>query len=138
MWEVEMCKGFGMIISSELLGYFSEPDLDGDCSHTDTLHRLKWKDNNDQFTRRFVRVQCRDWTMATFEFDEVDSLPGWAEENIEAIKALVEKVLAQAHPALAEYERVRDPAWAEYERVRDAAWAGMIAAMSKIPGYVGG
>jgi hypothetical protein len=153
-----MCEGFGLIVTNELKAYFCEPDLDGDCSHSEILGRLGWKDNTNQFVRRFVRVQCPDWEITSFEFDERGTQPGWAEENEDAIKTLVELVLSRCAPAFAEFERVRDaayaefekvrvPAYAEYERVyalafaeykkvREAAYSDMIAKLSSISGYV--
>ena len=118
-----MCNGFGMIVSSEIKGYFTMPDSDGDMSHSDILEALGWKDNEEQFNRRFVRIECPNWTIDSFRFDERESLPGWAEENTDAIKAMVERALSKAAPAYAEYERVRDAAYAEFKKVRDAAYA---------------
>jgi len=154
-----MCNGFGMIVIKDLKAYFSEPDYDGDCSHSETLKRLRIKDSEDQFLRSFVRVQCPDWKIKSFEFDEEASLPGWADENRQEITNLVGKTLKKAYPALAEYEKVCSAAWAEYqkvnnpalaeyEKVRDAAWAEyekvckpasaeLIKKLSVLPGYIG-
>ena len=118
-----MCNGFGMIVSGEIKGYFTMPDSDGDISHSDILRALGWKDNEEQFNRRFVRIECPNWTIDSFRFDERESLPGWAEENTDAIKAMVERALSKAAPAYAEYERVRDAAYAEYKRVTAPAYA---------------
>ena len=118
-----MCNGFGMIVSSEIKGYFTMPDSDGDMSHSDILRALGWKDNEEQFNRRFVRIECPNWTIDSFRFDERESLPGWAEENTDAIKAMVERALSKAAPAYAEFKKVRDAAYAECKRVRDAALA---------------
>ena len=114
-----MCEGFGMIVDRTGQGYFIEPDLDGDISHSDILKRLGWVENTETVHRNFVRVECRDWTMATFKFDEESTLPGWVDE--EAARNLVSKILDKAAPAWAEYEKVIAPALAEYEKVR--AWA---------------
>jgi hypothetical protein len=140
-----MCKGFGAIVTKNLDLYFCEPDNEGDCSHTTILDRLGKQDNADSFLRDFVRVQCPDWTIASFEFDEDSSLPGWADEA--AIATLVSKTLGKCALALAEYKKVHAPAWAEYkkvralalaeyEKVRAPAWAEMITRLSKITGYV--
>jgi hypothetical protein len=118
-----MCNGFGMIVDRELNAYFCEPDEDGDCSNTKILERLGWHDNRNQFTRRFVRVQCPDWKISSFEFDEDDSVPGWAEEHKDEIVQRVAKALAVCFSALAEYVKVRDKALTEYMKVRDPAWA---------------
>jgi hypothetical protein len=129
-----VCNGFGLIVDKNLYIYFVEPDATGDCSHSDILRRLGWRENVNRFLRNFVRVEFSDWTPESFSFDEDSSLPGWAEENKQEIKdkcihalelcapawAEYEKVRA---PALAEYEKVRDPALAEYEKVRDLALA---------------
>jgi hypothetical protein len=129
-----MCNGFGMIITKELKGYFCEPDTYGDCSHSETIKRLGIKENENQFIRNFVRVQCPNWKIGSFEFDEQSTLPGWAEENREEIVSMVGKMLKKAYQALAEYKKVSDtalaeykkvldPAWAEYKKVSDTAWA---------------
>ena len=143
-----MCNGFGMIVTKDLKAYFCELNMDGDCSHSEILKRLGLKDNRDLFTRNFVRVQCPDWKIKSFEFDEEASLPGWAEENRQEIINLVGKTLKKAYPAYAEYKKVRDAAWAEYQKVRDATWAEyqkvcdaalakFIKKLSVLPGYVG-
>jgi len=108
-----MCNGFGMIVSNELKGYFTAPDTEGDISHSDILRALGWKDSDNQFTRRFVRVECPDWTIDSFRFDEDDTLPGWAEENKTEIMALVKNALNKADTALAEYQKVCAPALAQ-------------------------
>jgi len=132
-----MCNGFGMIVTKDLKAYFCELNMDGDCSHSEILKRLGLKDNRDLFTRNFVRVQCPDWKIKSFEFDEEASLPGWAEENRQEIINLVGKTLKKAYPAYAEYQKVSGPAWAEYQKVCDAALAKFIKKLSVLPGYVG-
>ena len=107
-----MCNGFGMIISKEIKGYFCEPDSDGDCSHSTILNRLGWKDSKSEHIRGFVRVQCPDWKIDSFEFDEDKSLPGWAEEGKDEIISLVKRALRRAAPAEDEYQRVKAQAWA--------------------------
>ena len=119
-----MCEGLGLIVSKELKAYFCEPDRN-DCSHSEILKRLGWKENGNQYLRNFVRVQFPDWTPDLFEFDEEDTLPGWAEEHRAEIATECSRILNLCAPALAEYEKVRDPAWAEF-----------IATISKIDGYV--
>jgi hypothetical protein len=117
-----MCKGFGMIVDKDLNGYFIAPNDDGNMSHSEILSDLGLEDNSDIYVLRFVRVQCPDWKISSFEFDEENTLPGWAEENREKIKSVVRKALRRAASAWAEYDEVRDTAWAEYEGVRDTAW----------------
>ena len=154
-----MCEGFGVIVDRGLNVWFSEQDYGGDCSHSTTLEHLGWEDNADPFLRYFVRVQFPDWTAVSFEFDEEDTLPGWAEANRAEIQDRCIKVLEKHAPAGAEYEKVRDAAGAEYVKVRDAAraeyekvcdaalaeyekvlaaaWAEFTQAFAAIPGYVG-
>ena len=136
-----------MIVSKDLKAYFTMPDNGGDISHSEILKALGWKENTNIQLRNFVRVQCADWKISSFEFDEMNTLPGWAEENKEEIKSLVKKALRRAAPALAEYEKVCDhalaeyekvcdPAWAEYEKVRDHALARLHDKLSAIGGFV--
>jgi len=129
-----MCTGFGLIVSKDLQVYFIEPDYNGNCSHSIILKRLGWKENGNKFLRNFVRVEYPDWTADSFRFDEESTLPGWADENRDDIRAKCESRLSLCAPAWAEYEKVCAPAWAEYEKVcapalaeyekvRDPAWA---------------
>jgi hypothetical protein len=126
-----MCNGFGAIVTAQDV-FFSEPDRDGDVSHSEILRRLGWQDSTDQFVRRFVRVECADWTMASFRFDESASLPGWVEKAdvLERVAGILSRC-AQAYatyaavrvPAYATYAAVRVPAYATYAAVRDPAYA---------------
>ena len=118
-----MCEGFGLIVSKDLKVYFVEPNKEGDCSHSDILSRLGWKDNEDKFNRNFVRVEYADWKANSFRFDEENTLPGWAENNRDDIRTTCDGRLSLCAPALAEYNKVRAPAWAEYEKVCAPAWA---------------
>jgi len=140
-----MCQGFGVVIDKDINLWFSEPDTDGNCSHSIIIERLGWRENEDPHLRSFVRVEFADWTPESFTFDETTTLPGWCENNKQEIQnkcvallekcapawAEYEKVCDQASaeyekvraPAYAEYEKVRAPAWAEYEKVRYPAWA---------------
>ena len=93
------------------------PDVHGDVSHSEIIAALGWKENINEHLRNFVRVQCADWKISSFEFDEEQTLPGWVEENREEIKSIVKKALLHAAHALAEYEKGCAPAWAEYEKV---------------------
>ena len=68
-------------------------------------------------------MQFPDWTAASFEFDEEDTLPGWAEEHRQEIQKRCTKVLEKLAAARAEYEKLCAPAGAEYVKVRDAARA---------------
>jgi hypothetical protein len=112
-----MCLGFGLIVDKELNVYFMEPDRDGDCSHSDLLERLGWKENTNKFLRNFVRVEFPDWEPLSFRFDENNTLPGWVENNRDEIMDKCNKVLRLCAPALPEYEKVRAPALAEYAKV---------------------
>jgi len=117
-----MCNGFGGIITQDGRVLFSEPDKDGDCSHSLLLTRLDMQDNTDQFKRSFVRFEFPKWTEDSFQYDDDSSLPGWV--NDEHKESAVKVFLRVA------------PAWAEYEKVRDAAWAEFIKSISTITGYV--
>jgi len=101
-------------VNNNLDVYFCEPDKEGSISHSEILLRLNWPDNDDAFVRRFVRVECMDWTVASFRFDEDQTLPGWAEQNRVEIINRVELISSKIAQALAEYEKVRAQAWAEY------------------------
>ena len=118
-----MCQGFGCIVNNNLDVYFCEPDKEGSISHSEILLRLNWPDNDDAFVRRFVRVECMDWTVASFRFDEDQTLPGWAEQNRVEIINRVELISSKIAQALAEYEKVRAQALAEYVKVRAPTWA---------------
>ena len=139
-----MCKGFGLIIDKELNAYFCEPGLmETNCSHTDILERLGWKENNDPYLRSFIRVQFPSWNPAWFEFDEEKTLPGWARGYHHEIKDKCTRILKACVPAWTEYKKVHDtefekyrttlsPIWKEYDKaefavpknkkIRDAAW----------------
>ena len=129
-----MCNGFGMIVSKDGKGYFTMPDNEGDISHSTILAALGWKENTDVNHRNFVRIECSDWTMKSFHFDEESTLPGWVDET--EIKTLVSKTLKKAAPAYAEYEKVCAPARAEYEKVRAPAREKLHERLSKISGFV--
>ena len=142
-----MCTGFGLIVSKELQVYFIEPAYSGNCSHSDILERLGWKENGNKFLRNFVRVEYPDWTADSFRFDEESTLPGWAENSRDDIRAKCESRLSLCAAARAEYERVRAAAWAEfekvrapalaeYDKVRAPAYAELITTFSRIEGYV--
>ena len=116
-----MCNGFGMIVSKDGKGYFTMPNIDGDISHSEILRALGWKEDTDTRLRKFVRVECADWTMKSFNFDEVQTLPGWVDEA--EVKTLVANTLKKAAPARAEYEKARASAPAEYNKATASAWA---------------
>jgi len=118
-----MCQGFGIIIDKDINLWFSEPDTDGNCSHSIIIERLGWRENEDPHLRSFVRVEFADWTPESFTFDETTTLPGWCENNKQEIQNKCVALLEKCAPAWAEYEKVCDPAWAEYEKVRALAYA---------------
>jgi hypothetical protein len=118
-----MCEGFAVIVDKELNLYFCEPEPDGDCSHSEILSRLGWRETGNAHLRRFVRVEYADWTPESIRFDENASLPGWCEANKETIHARCDRLLNRCAPAWAEYEKVRAPAWAEYAKATAPAWA---------------
>lgn len=136
-----MCNGFGLIVTKDNQ-YFIEPDKAGDVSHSEILRRLGWNDNDNQHIRRFVRVEYPDWTAGSFRFDEVETLPGWVDED--EVRNRCDKVLDRVSPLYAEYKRVIDAAYAEYKRVRDAAYAEYVqviaayaALVESIKGFTG-
>jgi hypothetical protein len=142
-----MCTGFGLIVSKDLKVYFVEPNVTGNCSHSDILERLGWNDSDDKFLRNFVRVEYADWKPESFRFDEDNTLPGWAENSRDEIRVKCDSRLSLCAAARAEYEKVCAAAWAEYEKVCAparaeyakvcaAAWAELIVAFSTIEGYV--
>ena len=118
-----MCNGFGIIVDKELNLWFTEPDSDGDCSHSLTINRLGRKENTNAHLRNFVRVQFPNWQPESFEWDENKSLPGWCENARDDIVQKCIALLEFCAPAQAEYKKVRDTAQAEYEKVRDTALA---------------
>jgi hypothetical protein len=120
-----MCNGFGAIVTAENV-YFSEPDEDGNISHSEILRRLGWRENADPFVRRFVRVECADWTLNSFRFDENTTLPGWVDEA--EVQGRIAKILATCTTAGATYRAARATAWATYEAARATAWATYEAA----------
>jgi len=118
-----MCQGFGIIIDKDINLWFSEPDTDGNCSHSIIIERLGWRENEDPHLRSFVRVEFADWTPESFTFDETTTLPGWCENNKQEIQNKCVALLEKCAPAWAEYKKVRAQAWAEYKKVRDQAYA---------------
>ena len=118
-----MCQGFGIIIDKDINLWFSEPDTDGNCSHSIIIERLGWRENEDPHLRSFVRVEFADWTPESFTFDETTTLPGWCENNKQEIQNKCVALLEKCAPAWAEYEKVCDQASAEYEKVRAPASA---------------
>jgi hypothetical protein len=118
-----MCEGFGLVVSKDMKAYFMEPNTSGNCSHSDLLERLGWKDNDNQFLRNFVRVEFPDWTPESFRFDEEKTLPGWVENSRDEIRANCIRILDACTPAQAQYEKACAPAQAQYEKACDEAWA---------------
>ena len=118
-----MCQGFGIIIDKDINLWFSEPDTDGNCSHSIIIERLGWRENEDPHLRSFVRVEFADWTPESFTFDETTTLPGWCENNKQEIQNKCVALLEKCAPASAEYKKVCDQASAEYEKVCDQASA---------------
>ena len=129
-----MCNGFGLIVDKNLDVYFVEPDSEGDVSHSEILYRLGWNDSQDTYIRSFVRIEFPDWTPESFQFDEEDTLPGWAEERRVEIKdKCVDLLRSGCEPAWqtysevyeaasAEYDKARDPLWDKFQQARNDAW----------------
>jgi hypothetical protein len=123
-----MCNGFGAIVTQDAV-YFCEPDKDGDIGHSEILNRLGWSENADPFIRHFVRVECSNWKLDSFRFDENETLPGWVDE--ESCRERVAMVLARCAPAWAAYDAVQAPALAAYEAARDQALAAYDAVQAQ-------
>ena len=131
-----MCEGFGAVYYKTGKAFFTAPDKGGDIRHTAILAAVGRRDNKDQFNRTFVRIECPDWTINSFRFDEENTLPGWAEEAREDIMLWVEKTLSICAPAYAEYDRARDAACAEYNRVCSTAYVKFAANLEHVPCYI--
>ena len=112
-----MCRGFGIIVTKDGRYLFCEPDMDGDCSHSEILRRAGIIENENQFLRNFVRVEYPDWKEESFRFEENLSLPAWV--GVDETTAKCSKLLIRVATALDEYEKVRATALDEYEKVRD-------------------
>jgi Txe/YoeB family toxin of Txe-Axe toxin-antitoxin module len=102
-----MAEGLAILIGQGLSCFWIEPDITGDSiSHSSILERLEWNDSENRELRRFVRVQVPSWNIENFEFDEDNSIPGWAENNIQEIKEAVEKILDKIFPIKEKFEEM--------------------------------
>lgn len=99
-----MCEGFGMLIDKELNYFFVEPDTMGNVHHSEIFRRLCIKENDKIYNRRFIRIECPHWRTA-FNFDEPNTLPGWAEDKREEIQGIVNKVIKSISPAYKKFAR---------------------------------
>jgi hypothetical protein len=140
-----MCNGFGGIYVKDLGFFFSEPNKNGDCSHSTIIKRMGLKENNSAYLRSFVRIEFADWTETSFRFDEEETLPGWLDQ--EEAREIAIKLILRVAPTYAEYHKIADQAWAEYRKIKDQAWAEyrkikdqaeaeFLSTISKIDGYV--
>jgi len=110
-----MCMGFAVIVDKDLNLYFCEPEsISSDCSHSTILYRLGWKENTDKFNRKFIRIEYPQWTEYSFKFDEIYSLPAWAEENKHEIKNKADKLLNKVKPFLDIFKKEREAIALEY------------------------
>jgi hypothetical protein len=101
-----MCNGFGMIITKDKKFYFCEQDYgDEDMSHSKILQRAPIKENNNPFIRHFVRVECGNWDMESFRFDEEETLPTWVEEERESIWLVTSAILSKVAPLYFDYRK---------------------------------
>jgi hypothetical protein len=93
-----MCEGFGIIVTKNLDLLWSNPDAFGDCSHSRILHLGGMSDNDNEFLRNFVRIEFPTWWSESYTVDEIESLPGWYEENQDEIKARCFDLLDKVQP----------------------------------------
>ena len=124
-----MCNGFGLIVDKNLDAYFIEPDDEGDVSHSDIIYRLGWSDSQDTYIRSFVRIEFPDWTPESFQFDEEDTLPGWAEEHRVEIKDKCVGILEICAPIHKQRQQAIEVATQEFDKVNEPAWAERVAKM---------
>lgn len=122
-----MCNGFGGFYSKSGKVYFTTPDDNGNCSHSDTASRLPKgaKENG------LVPFEIPDWSVKKFNWD-TNFAPEWANAN--AKKICVRK-MKEVKPFWAEYKKGRDAARAEYEKVIAPARAEFISHLKQIDGY---
>lgn len=149
-----MAKGFVIIVTKDR-AQFIEPTMSGDVSYSWILKRAGIEEYRTPLRRHFVRVQFANWTEDSFLWDEDETLPIWANDEMEErCKKLLlrvapiwnefNKIRVQASdefnkiyaPLLPEYKEGRALASAEYEKVYASALADMVKAFSAIPGYV--
>ena len=100
-----MCRGFGIVCSRELNLYFTHfENMDvHNCSHAEILWELGWQDT-EVFNRRFIRIEFPNWKANSFNADEYQTLPGWAENNLEEIKNKSIKLLEKILPFYEEFK----------------------------------
>ena len=126
-----MCTGFGCLAGEDMRIRFIEPNRIGDIHHTEIIKRLGWKDTESIFLRGFVRVECPDWTIDSFHFDEESTLPAWAENGRDEIKNQVVKVLEKAAPIYEVFRRCIMDAQTKYLTETDTARTEYYAKLSK-------
>ncbi len=125
-----MAKGFGIIATKDGQ-LFIEPDKLGDVSHNEILKRAGIEENTS-LQRDFVKVQFPDWTENSFRWNEDETLPIWADEEMEE---RCKKLLLRVAPiwdeynkvcglAEVEYNKIYAQAVAEYKEVKKMSWAG--------------
>jgi F0F1-type ATP synthase membrane subunit b/b' len=114
-----MCEGFGCLVvkNAEGEGFtlkFSEPDEDGNCSHSEILSRLGWEDSQDVYGRQFVRVEFANWSAKSFNFDEYGSVPGWAVDSEHDIQSACKKLLNRVRNAYNAHENATSDVRTKY------------------------
>lgn len=114
-----MCRGFGAIVDKDLNIYFTAPDKYLNVSHTDILNALGWVENRFTFSRNFVRIECPDWTINSFIFDELGTLPQFAEENQDEIKNKVAKILDRIEEKALAYKENGESARDERKKLEE-------------------
>jgi hypothetical protein len=98
-----MCDGFGCIVTKQLDVFTIEPDCFNNVSHNEIVRRLGYpfpRSYCEIPQRKWVRVECKDWTMDSFRLDEpYEWRPAWADELKEEIYCAVSKSLKSAKEA---------------------------------------
>ena len=119
-----MCQGFSGFYSKDGRVFFSAPDNNGDCSHSDCADRLQEKEIPED---EIIAFEYPIWTLKSFHWD-FDDISKWANKSachrvMREVKPIWKEYKNAIAPAQAEYENVRAPALAEYKKVWDAARA---------------
>lgn len=130
-----MSNGMAFLIRQNLLPVFIEEKMGYyDVDHPLILKRAGWKENTSAYVRFFVRVECPDWTMDSFKYDESNTLPAWAENQDEEIRYRVGRTLKKINAAHSEYLEAckGNPSMATKIKAYDKE----LAAYRLIPGYL--
>jgi hypothetical protein len=105
-----MSTGMAFLVGQDRSVYWTDEDIGSyNVVHEKTLERLGWSDreNVSEFVRFFVRVECPEWDIKRFRYDEAYSLPGWARGSDEEIRTLVGKLLEKINRVHVQFEQIR-------------------------------